>query len=185
VAGKPKIDPMIPMEVDGNGHFQLPEEVKRRIVTEFACFRRSGEILKILEDEYGVTHIEQRNLFRYDASKGYSVCSPELRKLFDETRKNFIEGRADIHLQSQGFRLRTIQRLIEKAEALGTLAGFELAGRLIEQAAKDFGGVFTNVRQVQGDFTHTNMTVEDARERIKALQAREASKRAETGETIQ
>lgn len=158
----------------------LPEEVKRRIVVELACFVRPPEIMKILKDEYGITHIERRNLFRYDASKSYSSCGGPLTKLFHETRKDFVEGKANLFVQHQAYRLRRLQGMSEKAEAQGN---FKLAAELLEQASKDVGGIFTNVRKMEGDFTHTTMTVDEARAKVETIRARQAAQKA--GPTIQ
>jgi hypothetical protein len=54
-------------------------------------------------------------------------------------------------------RLRTLQRLADRAEAQGNIA---LAAQLVVQAAKEVGDVFTNRQRI--DANHTVRSHEDA-----------------------
>ena len=62
-------------------------------------------------------------------------------------RKEFLEETAKVPIASQVYRLRNLQRLFEKAQARGNMA---LAAALIEQAAKEVGGAYTNRREHSG-----------------------------------
>ena len=74
--------------------------------------------------------------------------SAEFRAIFEATRATFLEETAAIGVSHRAVRLRAIERLAYKAEALGNLV---LAASLLEQAEKEVGNAFTNKREVAGD----------------------------------
>jgi hypothetical protein len=53
------------------------------------------------------------------------------------------EGSQDLAIAHRSFRLRTLQRLAQRAESMGNIA---LTARLLEQAAKEVGDAFTSRR---------------------------------------
>jgi hypothetical protein len=79
------------------------------------------------------------------------------RELFRVTREQFLEDTATIGISHRVTRLRTLQRLADRAEAQGNIA---LAAQLVVQAAKEVGDVFTNRQRI--DANHTVRSHEDA-----------------------
>ena len=69
-----------------------------------------------------------------------SELSAPLKKLFRETRERYLKETADIAIAHQGFRLRELERMYRN---VGRNA--ELGAKLLEQAAKEVGGMFSNV----------------------------------------
>jgi hypothetical protein len=165
------------------GEKWVSDDAKRRIVVELARFRKAKEVLKILKDEYGITSLELRNIYLYDASKSYCFLGAPLRELFHATRKHYCESMTDLEISQTAFRLRALQRYADKAEEQGN---YKLAAAFLEQAARDFGGQFTNVQHLTGQFEHNHkMTVDEARGKIEAARARLISQRAEVSATVQ
>jgi hypothetical protein len=152
----------------GNG-ITFSGDVKRRIVTEFAQFRTSVEIRRMLADEYGIKDVTIDKILRYDPTRPYSALGVNLRKLYDEARKAYVEGTADLAIAQQAYRLRQLERLIGMAMERKQI---KLAAELLEQASKEVGGMFTNTRKVEGSVEHRHMTVDEARAKIEKMQAR-------------
>lgn len=61
--------------------------------------------------------------------------------LFHDTRKRFREETADIPIANRAFRLRAMNRFVEKAE---TMKNIGLAMQILEQAAKETGDIYVN-----------------------------------------
>lgn len=155
---------------------QLPEEVKRRIVVELARFRRPREVRKILVEEYDVD-FDEKFIIRYDATKDYCCTGAALQELFHKTRDDFVKGMNDLHISHSAYRLRRLQRLSERAEEQGNL---KLAASLLRQAAEDYGGVFTNTRNIVGNVSHEHFSADEARSKLASLKQRQAEKQADT-----
>lgn len=75
-------------------------------------------------------------------------------------RKRFRDDTADIPIANRAFRLRALGRMAERAESVKNLA---LAAQLLEQAAKETGGTYTNKQQV--DLSSTDGTMTPAKDR--------------------
>ena len=63
------------------------------------------------------------------------------------TRHRFLEDAADIGISHRSVRLRTLQRVLEKAEERNNLP---LAMTALKQAAEEMGGAYTNRRELTG-----------------------------------
>ena len=125
----------------------LSDEVKTFIVQQLACFETPSEVAKAVKVEFEVD-VPRQQVEAYDPNKraGASL-SEEYRALYAETRKAFLEDTAAIGISHRSVRLRALQRLIERADRSGNLV---LVASLIEQAAKESGGAFTNKRELSG-----------------------------------
>jgi hypothetical protein len=136
----------------------LKTEHKQFIVQELARFRPHSEIIKLLHAVFEV-QVTFQQVYNYDPTKAANDkrVAKNLRQLFDETRKAFIGNPNEHEVSSQAYRIGRLQRMSEKAEALGNSG---LAASLLEQAAKDIGGQYTNKVKVQ---------VQDKRERLAEL----------------
>ena len=126
---------------------RLTNEQKTFAVQALACFDSPGTVAKALREEYGVT-ISPQSVERYDPNKraGRGLAD-KWRAIFEETRKAFLEDTSQIGISHRAVRLRTLQRMAEKAETMGNMM---LAKDLLEQAAKEMGGSYTNRRELTG-----------------------------------
>lgn len=126
---------------------QLTEPVKLAITQALACFDTPTQVADFVKEEFGIV-ITRQQASQYDATKttGKSM-SKKLRAVFEATRAAFLESTADIPIAQQSYRLRVLQRMLTKAEKQGNMA---MVSQLLEQAAKESGGAFTNKRELTG-----------------------------------
>lgn len=126
---------------------KLTEPQKVFIVRALACFDTPTQIANAFREEFGVT-IERQQVAHYHPERAtFRGMSKPLLMLFERTRKKFLEDVSDVPISQQAFRLRSLQRLHDLAV---TRNNAPLAAQLLEQAAKEVGGAFTNTRQLQG-----------------------------------
>ena len=61
--------------------------------------------------------------------------------LFHDTRKRFREETAEIPIANRAYRLRAMNRFVERAESMKNIG---LAMQILEQAAKETGDIYVN-----------------------------------------
>lgn len=119
----------------------LTDDVKAFIVQALACFDTPSQVVDAVKDEYGID-VTRQQVQTYDPTKQLGkALSKKWRELFEATRARFLKETAEIPIASQSFRLRALQKMYEKTAARGNVP---LAAQLIEQAAKESGGMFLN-----------------------------------------
>ncbi|MBI1690526.1 DUF2280 domain-containing protein [Methylorubrum sp. DB1722] len=124
----------------------LTDDAKRFVVQQLAMFETPSEVARSVKDEFGI-EISRQAVEAYDPGKrAGAALSQEFRELFAATRETFIADTASIGVTHKVVRLRTLARLIEKAEGRGNAV---LVASLLEQVAKECGDAFTNKRQVE------------------------------------
>ncbi len=125
----------------------LSDEVKTFIVQQLACFDTPSVVAKAVKDEFGV-EVTRQSVEAYDPNKrAGQALGPAFREIFEATRKAFIEDTAEVGIAHKGFRLRVLHRMATQAEGM---RNFALVAQLMEQAAKEIGGAFTNKREISG-----------------------------------
>lgn len=131
----------------GKPNLKLPPEAQTYAVQALACFDAPTVVAEAIRKEFGVS-ITPQSVEAYDPNKraGAKLAS-KWRTLFDETRQAFLEDTSKIAISHRAVRLRALQRMAEKAEAMGNIA---LAAQLFEQAAKEAGDSYTNRRELTG-----------------------------------
>ena len=122
----------------------LKEPVKIFIVQALACRDTPQEVVEQVKQEFGVD-ISRSQCECYDPTK-YSGrnLSKKFVELFESTRERFDEGLIDIPIANKYYRLKQYQRQLEKTRNVKT------ALKILEQAAKDIGGQFTNRQEITG-----------------------------------
>lgn len=124
---------------------RLKAEHKQFIVTRLACFDTPSEVSQAVKDEYGLEMTRQR-IQQYDPTKAAGQqLSKKLSDLFHEVRERFVEDTGSIAISHKAVRLARLDRMATRAETKGNLP---LAASLLEQAAKEAGDWFTNLRKV-------------------------------------
>lgn len=138
----------------------LKPEVKAFIVQALACFDTPSQVVESVQKEFGVT-VTRQQVETHDPTKtsGKGLAKRWVT-LFEDTRKRFRDDTADIPIANRAFRLRALGRMAERAESVKNLA---LAAQLLEQAAKETGGTYTNKQQV--DLSSTDGTMTPAKDR--------------------
>lgn len=126
---------------------KLSEAEKAFVVQALACFDSPSAVVDAVRKEFGKT-INRQSIEAYDPGKKAGAnLAAKWRELFTATREAFISDTAEIGVSHRSVRLRTLQRMIERAERSGNMV---LVSQLLEQAAKEMGDAFTNRREVTG-----------------------------------
>ena len=144
----------------------LTLEQKRFIVESFACFQGVNEIAAGLKQRWNVK-LDQRHIATYDARRPTARLGRGLRLYYDQCRKAYVEGVAEVAIAHQAHRLRLVTRIVEKAT---TSKDYAAALKGLELAAKEMGGALsghTTVRH-EGMIGHVHATVEEARAELAA-----------------
>lgn len=119
----------------------LTDDVKAFIVQALACFDTPSQVVDAVKEEYGID-VTRQQVQTYDPTKQLGkALSLKWRAMFEATRARFLKETAEIPIASQSFRLRALQKLYEKTASRGNVV---VAAQLIEQAAKETGGIFVN-----------------------------------------
>lgn len=126
---------------------ELTEPQKLEIVTMLACWREPVVIQSHFRDEYQV-ELTFKQIGSYDPTRTYYEAGDEWRDIFDAKRKAYLEDVASIPIANQGWRLNLLNEQALKAFKEGKPA---LGIQILEQAAKEVGGVLTNERNVRVD----------------------------------
>lgn len=148
----------------------LKEPVKIFIVQALACRDTPQEVADLVKQEFGII-TDRMQCASYDPTKAAGRnLSKKFRDLFEETRKKFDEGLIDIPIANKHYRMKQYDKLLNKTK------NTVMALRIMEQAAKDSGGLFTNRKEITGanggpvETIQSQTTVEDyLKARAKAL----------------
>ncbi|CAG4920368.1 DUF2280 domain-containing protein [Paraburkholderia gardini] len=99
----------------------LTMEQKRFVVRCLAKFDSLGQVVRAMKAEFDI-EITRNGIQRYDPTTAQGkTLSAELRTLFHETRKNFIEEIEVQPLAQRATRLNVLTRALEKAENAGNI----------------------------------------------------------------
>ncbi|QYY84017.1 DUF2280 domain-containing protein [Pseudomonas germanica] len=119
----------------------LKDEVKRFIVQALACFDTPTQVVQAVKETFGV-EVSRQQCEQYDPTKHAGRdLGVKWKAVFEDTRKRFREETAEIPIANRAFRLRAMNRFVEKAESLKNIG---LAMQILEQAAKEVGDVYVN-----------------------------------------
>lgn len=119
----------------------LKDEVKAFIVQALACFDTPSQVCQAVKEQYGI-EVSRQLCERYDPTK-YSGrdLGQKWKTFFEECRKRFREETVDIPIANRAFRLRAMNRFVERAESMKNIG---LALQILEQAAKETGDIYVN-----------------------------------------
>lgn len=131
----------------------LKNEVKAFIVQALACFDTPTQVSHAVKQEFGID-VTRQQVEQHDPTKRAGVnLAAKWVTLFHDTRTRFREETAEIPIANRAFRLRAMNRFVEKAE---TMKNIGLAMQILEQAAKEVGDVYVN-RQTKSENPHDNL----------------------------
>lgn len=123
---------------------ELTDEQKKAVVLGLANFMTPAQVRAMMLADYEV-EMPIRQVVGYDPTRTGFDAGPRWREMFELARKAHIEETITVPIAGQGFRLRSLQEMHDKAKASGN---YVLAAELLEQAAKEVGGLLTNARQL-------------------------------------
>jgi hypothetical protein len=119
----------------------LRDEVKAFVVQALACFDTPSQVVASVKETFGID-VTRQQCEAYDPTKyvGRSL-NQKWKTLFEDTRARFREETAEIPIANRAYRLRAMNRFVERAE---TMKNIGLAMQILEQAAKEVGDVYVN-----------------------------------------
>jgi len=124
----------------------LSTEVKAFIVQSLACYDTPAKVIELVKENFRVT-VTRQQVSAYDPANAMAKSlSQKWVDLFNVTRTRFQTEITDIPIANKAYRLRTLDRMMNKAESMRNMA---LAATLIEQAAKECGDAYTNKQKVE------------------------------------
>ncbi|KAF6676811.1 DUF2280 domain-containing protein [Pantoea sp. EKM21T] len=133
----------------------LSTEVKAFIVQSLACFEPPTKVIELVKAEFNV-QVSRQQVSQYSPGNAMAAkLSQKWVDLFESTRARFQTEIADIPIANKAYRLRTLDRMMNKAESMRNMA---LAATLIEQAAKECGDAYTNRQKVEHTSPDGSMT---------------------------
>ena len=126
----------------------LKAKHKTFIVVRLACFKKPTEIQEDFEERYNfkpsLSQISYYNPGNVESSK---KLGKKWKKLFKDVRERYSNEISEVPIANQRYRLEKLQRGMEKLQGMKNYKG---AAELIEQAAKEVGGAFTNRKELTG-----------------------------------
>lgn len=139
----------------------LTDDMKLFIVTGYALFDSVSLIQRGLEEEFGVT-IEHKQINKYNPLASGVKPAKKWVAIFHETRKQFMDEALTIPIARKMFRLHRLQKM---HDVMFAKKNYVQAAALLEQAAKESGGLFTNEHKVKTKSTvvHRSMSDEEKR----------------------
>ncbi|TBH09919.1 DUF2280 domain-containing protein [Rhizobium leguminosarum] len=126
---------------------KVSDAAKMFIVQSLACFDSPSVVAAAVKTEFDVI-ISRQSIESYDPTKAAGAkMGPRWREIFDATRTAYLADIAKVGISHMAVRLRILQRMVDKVEVQGNSA---LVAQLLEQAAKEVGGSYTNRREITG-----------------------------------
>ena len=123
----------------------LKEPVKIFIVQSLACRDTPQEVADAVKQEFKI-EIERQQVAAYDPTKSRGKdLSKKFVDLFHKTRADFDAGLIDIPIANKHYRLKQYQKQLER-----NAKNVVMSLKILEQAAKDVGGQFTNRQEITG-----------------------------------
>jgi len=120
--------------------------IKVFIVERLACFDTPTEVQKAVKQAFDVdVSLPQLTAYNPNLAAGQRL-SQTLKDVFESTRKRFLADTSGVAIAHKAYRLRVMDRLLEKMEKSGNVA---MVAQLLEQAAKEEGGAFTNKQKLE------------------------------------
>jgi len=124
----------------------LKPEVKAFIIQSLACFDSLAIVAEAVQKQFGIK-VTPQQIESHDPTKASGKgLAKKWVALFNSTRSRFQTEISDIPIANKSYRLRTLDRMMNKAEKMQNLA---LAASLMEQAAKEVGEAYTNRQKVE------------------------------------
>jgi hypothetical protein len=119
----------------------LNKDAKLFIVGQLACFDTLKQVQEAVKERFGLT-LSFQQISNYDPSTvNGGRLSPELKEVFAKRRKLFLDDVESIPIANRAVRLRMLNRAAVAAEQANNKV---LMANLVEQAAKETGGAYTN-----------------------------------------
>lgn len=141
----------------------LTEDQKMEIVSGLASFRTTSEITAAFRSNHGL-ELDRKQVGRYHPRRCYYAGGEKWRQIFEVKREAYLKEVSSVPIAHQAFRRHALQEQYDKA-VLKEQPAIVLS--VLEQAAKEIGGMFTNQRELRVDDNRrlrpSEMPIEDRR----------------------
>lgn len=125
---------------------RLNKRVKLYIVRSLAMFDTPTETAKAVQEEFGIT-VTKQQCEAYDPTKKTGQdLSEDLKTEFYRVRKEINKNLDSIPIANIFYRLQRLQKLIDHPQYKENPI---LIPNLLQQAAKEIGGLYTNTSKTQ------------------------------------
>lgn len=125
---------------------KIGEDIKAYIVEGLASYKTPSEMVEAVKLEFG-TEVSRQQVAAYDPTKAQGKrLSAELSEMFHMKRKSYNRDLSGIALSSVAYRLEQLTSMMQYALLKKNMP---LAASLIEQAAKEMGGIYINGNKLQ------------------------------------
>ncbi|WP_315136766.1 DUF2280 domain-containing protein [Achromobacter marplatensis] len=126
---------------------KLPEAQKRFIAQSLACWDTPSQVADAVKEEFSLD-VHRSQVAQYDPTKAAGQgLAKKWVELYWSTREGLKNGLVDTAVAQRNYRLRQLGKIYERHMQRGNLMG---AAVVLEQAAKESGGAFTNRREHTG-----------------------------------
>ncbi|HEX8567734.1 MAG TPA: DUF2280 domain-containing protein [Pyrinomonadaceae bacterium] len=122
---------------------RLTKQQQAFIVQQLACFRSYSDVCADVKETFNL-EIERQHVYHYDQSR---KTNEKWKEIFDATRKAFLKEASEIGIAHQAYRLRKLQEIFDRQNSQARRNDVLLMD-VLEHAAKEKGGVFTNNHKV-------------------------------------
>jgi hypothetical protein len=125
---------------------RLDDSVKTFIVVQLAAFETPESVVKLVSEEFGIS-VTRQVVERYHPGRvAGGPLSEKWRVMFDMARQRYLDDTEAVPIAHRAVRLHRLQRLADMAWKKGNAV---LEAKIIEQAAKEVGGLLESRRQVE------------------------------------
>ena len=114
----------------------LPTAVTMHIVIELACFESPAQVAATVKEKFGVQLSRQRIEAYHPERAAGAKLGAKWRTVFYDTRARLLAELDNIPIACQAYRLRQLERLLERAEVMGNYA---MAAQVLALAAREVG----------------------------------------------
>lgn len=126
---------------------RLNKRVKLYIVRSLATYETPTETAKCVQEEFGIT-VTKQQCEAYDPTKKTGQdLSEEFKKEFYRIREDMNKNVNSIPIANIAYRLRRLQIFIDHDRYKDNAV---IVPDLLEQAAKEVGGLYTNRKEITG-----------------------------------
>lgn len=126
---------------------RLNKRVKLYIVRSLATYETPSETAKGVQEEFGI-NVTKQQCEAYDPTKKTGQdLSEEFKTEFYKVRKEMNDNLSAIPIANIAYRLKRLQRFIDHEQFKDNPV---LVPSLMEQAAKEVGGLYTNRKEITG-----------------------------------
>ncbi|HFD2135802.1 TPA: DUF2280 domain-containing protein [Acinetobacter baumannii] len=126
---------------------RLNKRVKLYIVRSLATYETPSETARGVQEEFGI-NVTKQQCEAYDPTKKTGQdLSEEFKTEFYRVRKEMNDNLSAIPIANIAYRLKRLQRFIDHEQFKENPV---IVPSLLEQAAKEVGGLYTNRKEITG-----------------------------------